>query len=94
MRPARQEIKIGDKCAFRYGSKAQEGHHSIRLIQQLRAPVPHTTTLWPGEYIEVKLPDEMTSPYEYTHIRLNLHRAKTPRKINPLLHLWTVWQEK
>lgn len=30
----------------------------------------HTTTLWPGEYIEVKLPDNMTSPDEYNTFSL------------------------
>lgn len=65
IRPARQEIRIGDNCVFKYGSKAQTGHHTIRLTQVLRAPVPCTTTLWPGEFVEIKLPDDMTSPDEY-----------------------------
>nr|XP_022310274.1 uncharacterized protein LOC111115730 isoform X2 [Crassostrea virginica] len=78
VRPARQEIRIGDKCAFRYGSKAQEGHHSIRLTQVLRAPVSNTTTLWPGEYIEVKLPDDMTSPDEYNTYSLEPTSYQSP----------------
>lgn len=70
IRPARQKVRISDKCVFWYGTKARKGHHSIRLTQVLRAPVAHTTTLWPGEYIEVKLPDNMTSPDEYNTFSL------------------------
>jgi hypothetical protein len=65
IRPARQEIRVGDNCVFKYGSKAQTGHHTIRLTQALRAPVPNTTTLWPGEFNEIKLPDDMTGSDEY-----------------------------
>uniref|UniRef100_A0A8W8MJ56 Uncharacterized protein n=1 Tax=Magallana gigas TaxID=29159 RepID=A0A8W8MJ56_MAGGI len=61
------EVRISDKCVFRYGTKTRKGRHSIRLTQ---VPVAHTTTLWPGEYIEVNLPDNMTSPVEYNTFSL------------------------
>ncbi len=60
IRPARFEVHIGENTVFRYGSSHHAPSVTIRRAVVLRAPA-RTTTIWPGEYIEVDIPPELTS---------------------------------
>ena len=56
IRPARRVIlKDGSICE--YGSKTSSSRHSVRRAHVLRA-LPHNTTVWPGDYIELSIPHD------------------------------------
>ena len=56
IRPARSEIWIGD-TRIRYGSFTPTPTTSqVRSAHALRAP-QHLTTIWPGEYMELSIPN-------------------------------------
>lgn len=59
VRPAIQQISIGDHEPFKYGNhEPNNDSHAIRRTHSctLRAP-PIATTLWPGEFLEMCVPD-------------------------------------
>ena len=63
IRPAKREITADDKTYYYGESVSNKQSHSIRRTQTipLRSP-PATTTIWPGDFVEIsteneKLPD-------------------------------------
>ena len=56
-RPAKQEIKLGDGTIYHYGIVQQSGPRIVRQALILRSPV--TTTLWPGDFIELDVPSDI-----------------------------------
>ncbi|EDO46928.1 predicted protein [Nematostella vectensis] len=65
VRPAKGQIILGDNTIYTYGA-----HHSTltsttaRLVTVLRAP-PRNATVWPGEFLEITLPDDTPTDAEY-----------------------------
>jgi hypothetical protein len=58
IRPAKRQVMLKDNTVFEYGfSRRSDTHHSIRRAHVIRAP-PQTSTIWPGEYIEVDVPED------------------------------------
>ena len=59
VRPARHEITIGETTTVQYGSQTTDNkqYHTVRRAHAyvLHAPSP-STTVWPGEFIELQLP--------------------------------------
>ena len=65
VRPAKRQVCIGDDIVIPYGSRTKpldSSSHAIRRAHVLRAP-PQSTVLWPGDFVEVSLPGEL-SPYQ------------------------------
>ena len=52
--PAKRQVTIGDGTTYAFGSQATV----------LRAP-PTSTTIWPGDFVEINLPDEALPDCEY-----------------------------
>ena len=57
IRPAKQELKLGDGTIYHYGIVQQSGPRIVRQALILRSPV--TTTLWPGDFIELDVPSDI-----------------------------------
>ncbi|XP_070548521.1 uncharacterized protein [Ptychodera flava] len=57
VRPAKRQIMIGDGMTYTYGSTPAT-NHSVRRAHVLRAP-PVSSTIWPGDFIEVELPPDL-----------------------------------
>ena len=59
IRPAKYQIRIGNDSIYTYGQFHPESQvHTIRRAQVLRAPCK-STTVWPGEYLEISVPEEI-----------------------------------
>ena len=57
IRPAKHKVIFGDGSTYEYGSSNRSHtHHCIRRAHVLRAPAK-TTTIWPGEFIELEIPE-------------------------------------
>ena len=54
--PAKHEILFGDGSVLKYKRDEPETYSSSRRVIVLRAP-PKACTVWPGDYIEVSLPE-------------------------------------
>ena len=64
VRPAKRQVMLGDDTTYLYGSIGKPTDtHSIRRTHVLRVPV--STTVWPGEFIEVDLPGDIPSDCDY-----------------------------
>ena len=56
--PAKRQVTIGDGTTYVYGSQAPAvTSTAARRAIILRAP-PTSTTIWPGDFVEVNLPDD------------------------------------
>lgn len=61
VRPAKRQLVIGGQHTYPYGSNsASASQHSIRRAITVRAA--STTTIWPGEYIEINVPSDLALP--------------------------------
>ena len=64
IRPAKTQISLGDGTTWSYASLSKvtpdTATHSVRRAQVIRAPSVQTI-IWPGEYIEVDVPPELSS---------------------------------
>ena len=61
IRPAKHQVLVGDHTVYHYGaSNEATTHHTVRRAHVIRAP-PDDTTVWPGHYIEITLPDELAT---------------------------------
>ncbi len=59
IRPAKRQIILADGTTYLYGSEGKPlSNHTVRRAHVLRAP-SHSTTVWPGEFIEVQLPRDV-----------------------------------
>ena len=59
IRPAKYQIRIGNDSVYTYDHFHPESQvHTIRRAQVLRAP-SKGTTVWPGEYLEISVPEEI-----------------------------------
>ena len=56
IRPSKRQVLIGDDLTCTYGSPSSVGKPSTKGVHVLRASV--STTIWPGEFIELQLPDD------------------------------------
>lgn len=77
IRPSIRQIAIGNDT-FRYGSvTTSSDRHVIRRAHVLPVPAK-TTTVWPGEFIEIDLPEDMSSSGEILAIEPHVNtRANT-----------------
>lgn len=65
VRLAKRGVILGDGTRYSYGSHSNIGTNVIsRYAFLVRAP-PSTQTIWPGEYLEVELPDDAPPDSEY-----------------------------
>ena len=65
VRPARREVIISDDIVYNYGSIPSKGPNPVaRRAFVLRAPSP-SKTIWPGEYLEINLPEDAEPDAEY-----------------------------
>ena len=65
VRPAKREVLLGNASTYTYGSQAPPSPPTtVRRAFVLRAPTP-SKTLWPGEFLEVQLPDDTPPDSEY-----------------------------
>ena len=62
VRPAKRQVQVGEDLVIQYGSRisGDTKSHVVRRAHVLRAPRT-PTVLWPGEFVEVALPDEIAS---------------------------------
>ena len=78
--PAKRLISLADGSSFAYGSSDDRStQQAARHAVVLRAPAT-STTLWPGDYIELELPQGLPSD--------SLHDLE-PRSDIPQVHLVT-----
>lgn len=65
VRPAKRQMILGDGSIYNYGSQHPAAVSSAaRRALVLRSP-PTSTTVWPGEFVEVELPSEAPPDSEY-----------------------------
>ena len=65
VQPAKREVLLGNRSTYRYGSQAPPSPPTtVHRAFVLRAPTP-SKTLWPGEFLEVPLPDDAAPDSEY-----------------------------
>ena len=65
VRPAKREVIIGEGQTYRYGSTTNlNPHTAARRAFVLHAPTP-STTIWPGDFLEMQLPREAPPDVEY-----------------------------
>ena len=65
VRPAKRQVILGDGTIYVYGSSAPAvSGAAARCAFVLRAP-SHIQTVWPGEFLEMELPEEAQSDAEY-----------------------------
>ena len=65
VRPARRQVIIGEST-YQYGSTIKDSSDkAVRRAVVLRSP-PTSTTVWPGEFLELGLPDDIPTDSEYT----------------------------
>ena len=61
VRPSKQEIIIGDSHVVYYGpTKPPSALNSVRRTQAVVLKSPSTSVVWPGDYLEVSLPQEFS----------------------------------
>ena len=68
IRPAKRQVILGDGTIFTYESVKHLSsicqHNAVRRAQVLRAP-SSSTTVWPGDFIEIVLPEDSLPDAEY-----------------------------
>ena len=65
VRPAKREVLLGNGSTYAYGSKSSPSPlPTVRRAFVLRAPAP-SKTVWPGEFVEVQLPEDAPPDSEY-----------------------------
>ena len=63
--PAKREVLLGNGSTYTYGSQAPPSPPTtVRRAFVLRAPTP-SKTVWPGEFLEIQLPDDAPPDSEY-----------------------------
>ena len=78
IRPSKHEIYIGGSSVNRYGHFVSDfTRHAIICAHILRIP-PTKTTVWPGDYLELSLPEEMSQVDDVFALepRVELSRSK------------------
>ena len=65
VRPAKRQVILSNGSAYTYGSvQSQASTAAARRALVLRAP-PTSTTVWPGEFVEIELPGDVPADTEY-----------------------------
>ena len=64
IRPAQRQVILCDGSVFTYGSVPASQPNTVRRATVLRAP-PSSTTIWPGEYLEIDLPPDLPPDSDY-----------------------------
>ena len=81
--PAMHEISIQGALPFKYGTDVTNTRFcSIRKTQVLRAPST-TTTVWPGEYVEIAVPPTLVDAELLVEPRYDTSCGKAPKWIQP-----------
>lgn len=77
VRPAKRLITLANGAVFPYGSaNTALTENAVRRTITLRAP-PVSTTIWPGEFLEIPLPPDAPADTAYAmEPRLDTHTAK------------------
>ncbi len=70
VRPAKKQIIVQDNTIIYYGSKNKNKHHIIRRTHVVRAP-PHNLTIWPGDFLEINVPDDVSDKEIAVEPRVN-----------------------
>ena len=79
VRPAKHQVILGNGTTYAYGScKDKTTQHTVRRTHVIHAP-SISSTVWPGEYIEVNLPDDMIGIDDDFAIEPRLSVNKTDR---------------
>ena len=60
LRPARKQVILRDNTTITYGSKSQDKNSSVHRGCSI-VRVDRTSTIWPGEYVDLKVSDEFPS---------------------------------
>ncbi len=85
VRPAKHQVILGDGTIYDYGqSLRQPTQHTVRRAQVIRGPL-HRTTVWPGEFIEVDVPQDF-SPNDTFALEPRLDNLSAP--IEKESHIW------
>ena len=78
IRPSKREICIGGSSVYRYGQFVSDSsRHAIRRAQILRAP-PTKTTVWPGDYLELSLPEGMSQVDDVFALEPRVDLSRSP----------------
>ena len=64
VRPARRTVIIRGNLYKYESSETKPPHTAVRRTVVLRAPST-STTIWPGEFLEVALPDDVPADNDY-----------------------------
>ena len=85
VRPTKREVLLGNCSIYTYGSKSLPSPlPAVRRAFILHAPTP-SKTVWPGEFVEVRLTDNTSPDSEYA---LEPHTdAPSSRNLKPS-QLW------
>lgn len=82
VRPARHEITIGETTVIQYGfqTSGNEQYHTVRRAHAyvLHAPSP-STTVWPGEFVELQLPTALDDQTLAVEPRSSPHNEGWPK---------------
>ena len=78
LRPAKHMIMINDSDTIYYGVKNTASNNVRRTKAFLLRATPVSQTIWPGEFIEVDIPDEISTD-SYVAIEPRFDNPKSPR---------------
>ena len=84
IRPAKRQVMFADGTVFLYGSgQERQGPHAVRRTQAflLRAP-PTTTTIWPGNFVEIAIPSDFGDMPLAIEPRMDLTRYSSAGETN------------
>ena len=59
VRPAKQQIMIGDTNTVHYGTSGTDNHNRVRRAQAYVLKPETTSVVWPGGYVELALPSDL-----------------------------------
>ncbi len=82
VRPAKQQIILGDGSIYTYGS--DHGHpHAGKHTPAHILRVSQATTIWPGDFMELSLPDELKDQSLSVEPRMDTNEIKTDSWLLP-----------
>ena len=58
IRPAKRQVTIGDDTTYAYGSQAPAVTSTAACRAIVLCAPPTSTTIWPGDFVEVNPPDD------------------------------------
>ena len=82
VRPAKQQILIGDTKIFHYGTSPSDSPNRVRQTQAYILKPEATSIIWPGSYLELALPCDLQSECTVT-IESRTDNVKFPNNWPP-----------